>query len=85
MEVAVDGPLTVNDPEVALRAALDAVGLLYLPIDYAAPLVAEGRLLSLLEDWMPHRGGFVLYYPSRRQNPAALQALIDFLRSSRKA
>jgi len=47
-------------------------------------LVAEGRLVPLLEDWVPRRGGFVLYYPSRRQNPAALQALIDFLRANRK-
>ena len=26
----------------------------------------------------------ILYYPSRRQNPAPLQALIDFLRTSLK-
>ena len=58
--------------------------------DWAAPqrargtTIAEGRLISLLEDWMPHRGGFVLYYPSRRQNPAALQAFIDFLRATVK-
>jgi DNA-binding transcriptional LysR family regulator len=84
MEVAVEGSLTVNNAEVALLAALDGVGVLYLPVDYAAPLVAEGRLVSLLQDWMPRRGGFALYYPSRRQNPAALQAFIDFLRANVK-
>ncbi len=84
IEVPVEGSLVVNDAELALAAALEGVGVLYLPIDYAAPLVAEGRLISLLEDWMPHRGGFMLYYPSRRQNPAALQAFIDFLRATVK-
>src|SRR5262249_24112717 len=84
VEVAVAGSLTVNSAEVALLAALDGMGVLYLPVDYAAPLVAEGRLVSLLDDWMPRRGGFVLYYPSRRQNSAALQAFIDFVRASVK-
>jgi DNA-binding transcriptional LysR family regulator len=35
----------------------------------------------LLEDWAPRSVGFFLYYPSRRQTPAALQALIDFLKA----
>jgi DNA-binding transcriptional LysR family regulator len=80
-EVAVDGSLTVNEPELALRAALEGAGVLYLPVDYAAPMAAKGRLVTLLEDWMPRMSGFCLFYPSRRQNPAALQAFIDFLRA----
>jgi thioredoxin-like negative regulator of GroEL len=30
---------------------------------------------------LPVTDGFFLFYPSRRQNSAALRALIDFLRS----
>jgi hypothetical protein len=33
----------------------------------------------------PPTDGFFLYYPSRRQNPAPLQALVDFLRENLKA
>jgi len=35
----------------------------------------------LLQDWAPRSVGFFLYYPSRRQTPAALQAFVDFLRA----
>jgi hypothetical protein len=31
----------------------------------------------VLEDWCPPFAGFFLYYPSRRQQPAALSALIE--------
>jgi DNA-binding transcriptional LysR family regulator len=34
-----------------------------------------------LDDWAPASVGFFLYYPSRRQMPAALQALIDVLKA----
>jgi len=33
----------------------------------------------MLEDLCPPYPGFFLYYPSRRQQPAALSALIDTL------
>ena len=44
-------------------------------------LTAKGKLLPLLEDWAPTPVEFFLYYPSRRRIPAALQALVDFLRA----
>jgi DNA-binding transcriptional LysR family regulator len=37
-------------------------------------------LVRVLEDWCPPFAGYFLYYPSRRQQPAALSALIDTLR-----
>jgi len=80
LEVAVNGPLTLNDLETATRAAVDGIGLTYSEVEYVAPLVAAGRLVPVLEDWLPPFPGFFLYYPSRRQMPAALRALIDTLR-----
>jgi DNA-binding transcriptional LysR family regulator len=77
----VAGNLIVSDGDLALRAALDGVGIARLPINLVEAHLAEGRLVSLLEDWRPRSVGFFLYYPSRRQTPAALQALIDFLRA----
>ena len=85
IEVAVEGTLIVNDISLALRAARDGVGLLQGPLDYAAPLVAEGKLVAVLEDWAPAPiDGFFLYYSSRRQQRAPLQALIEFLRGAAK-
>ncbi|MCW2246041.1 DNA-binding transcriptional LysR family regulator [Azospirillum fermentarium] len=80
IEVAVNGPLTLNDLETAVHAAVGGVGLCYAGTEYVAPLIAAGRLVPVLEDWLQPFPGFFLYYPSRRQMPAALRALIDTLR-----
>ena len=45
-----------------------------------SPYLANGQLIRVLEDWCEPFAGYFLYYPSRRQQPAALSALIDTLR-----
>ena len=73
--------VVINDPELVINAALDGIGVAYLYEEYVAPLVADGRLVSLLDkSALPITDGFFLFYPSRRQNSAALRALIAFLR-----
>jgi DNA-binding transcriptional LysR family regulator len=85
VEAAVSGRLTVNDERLALRAALDGVGVLYTTLEPVAPLIEEGRLVPLLEDWQTRGAMLFLYYPSRRQVPAPLQAFIEFLRANVRA
>jgi DNA-binding transcriptional LysR family regulator len=85
VEVAVEGRLTVNDEELAIRAALDGVGVLFTALGYAAPDIKAGRLVPLLEDWRARSAAFFLYYPSRRQIPLPLQAFIQFLRENLRA
>ncbi|MFI5184834.1 MAG: LysR family transcriptional regulator [Vicinamibacteria bacterium] len=78
--VSVSGALIVNDAEFMIRAALDGVGLAYALEQYVAEHIARGRLVRVLEDWCPPFEGYFLYYPSRRHQPRALQALVDALR-----
>jgi hypothetical protein len=85
VEVVVEGPLTVNDPELAIRAARDGVGVLYPASGYAAPEIKAGLLVPLLEDWRTYSAAILLYYPSRRQVPVPLQAFIEFLRENLRA
>jgi DNA-binding transcriptional LysR family regulator len=56
------------------------VALAFAIEEHAAEHIARGELVRVLEDWCPPFDGFFLYYPSRRQQPAALQALVDALR-----
>jgi DNA-binding transcriptional LysR family regulator len=79
LEAAVTGPLIVNDSEIALRAAIDGVGIAYAFDHQARAAIQEGKLVRLLEKWSPPFPGFYLYYPSRRQMPRALRVFIDFL------
>ena len=44
------------------------------------PDFTEATFVRVLHDWCPPFPGYFLYYPSRRQQPAALSALIDTLR-----
>ena len=79
-DVAVDGPLTVNDTDLMLQAALDGVGIAYLLDRQVRTHIADGRLQRVLQDWSPRFPGFYLYHSSRRQMPPALRAFIDVLR-----
>lgn len=79
-EVSVAGPLVVTDVELALRAALDGVGIAYLSHPRLEELIAAGKLKRVLEAWSPRFPGVHLYYPSRVRVPSTLQAFIAFLR-----
>ena len=63
-----------------LAAILAGLGLGYMFEDIVAADVAAGRLIRVLEPWSPTFPGFFLYYPSRRQTPPALAALVEALR-----
>lgn len=82
LDVGVEGPLIVNDPELALAAALQGIGIAYLFRDRAQAFIDDGELIPLLETWSPPFPGFYLYHPSRRQLRAPLRAFIDFIRAA---
>src|SRR6058998_2697266 len=78
--VSLSGPFIFSDPTFTLRAALDGLGLAFLFEEHVAEHVARSRLVRVLEDWCPPFDGYFLYYPSRRHQPPALQALVNALR-----
>jgi DNA-binding transcriptional LysR family regulator len=69
-----------NTLGMILKAALEGIGLAYLPEDLVGCSVEEGRLVRVLEDWCPLRPGYHLYYPSRRQPSPAFALVADKLR-----
>ncbi|AIF48540.1 LysR family transcriptional regulator [Dyella japonica] len=79
-EIDVDGPITTNDPTMAIRAALDGLALAHMVEPSVREALADGRLASVLDDWLPPFDGFYLYYPSRLQVPPKLRAFIEHLR-----
>ena len=80
LSVAVNGPLIVDDVETVIRAAIDGIGLAFVSDERVETQIKSGELIRVLEDWCQPFPGFFLYYPSRRQQPAALSALISTLR-----
>ncbi|KEZ71525.1 LysR family transcriptional regulator, partial [Pseudomonas syringae pv. syringae FF5] len=67
LNIRVNGQFTSNSMIHVLNAALDGVGLAYVPDSMAEPHIASGRLKEVLVDWSPYFEGFHLYYPNRRQ------------------
>ena len=80
VKVLVDGPITLDDQDLMIEAALNGVGLAFVFADRAAPYLADGRLVRCLADWCPSIGGLFLYYPDRAFMPAGLRALIEMLK-----
>jgi len=81
LSVAVNGPLIVDDLELVVRAALEGIGLVFVAEHEVAPYLVEGKLVRVLQDWCQPFAGFFIYYPSRRQQTAALSALVEVLKS----
>ncbi|HEX4180769.1 MAG TPA: LysR family transcriptional regulator [Caulobacteraceae bacterium] len=78
----VQGRVTVSNNELALRAAVDGLGIACTIEGQAEPFLRSGHLVRVLEDWLPEMEGLFLYYSGHRQVPAALRALIDMIRAS---
>ena len=80
VRVRVEGQLTFNSTPPMLTAALEGFGLAYLPRGFVEPLLASGRLVEALADWLPPFSGYHIYYPSRRQMTPAFTMVLEALR-----
>lgn len=80
LDVRVEGQAAFNTATSVLGAAIEGVGLGFLPQEMVAPYLAEGRLVEALVDWCPIIDGFHLYYPSRKRNSPAFAAFLDAMR-----
>lgn len=81
--VKVDGQLVFNSIMHVLNAAVDGIGVAYVPEQLVAPYLADGRLVEVLSDWCPTFQGYHLYYPNRRQGSAAFAAFVEALKYNR--
>ena len=80
LAIAVNGSLILDELDLVIQAALDGAGLAWVAEDRVIEHLASGALIRVLEDWTPPFPGFFLYYPTRKQQPAALAAVIEAFR-----
>jgi DNA-binding transcriptional LysR family regulator len=78
--VAVNGPLVVSRRDMAIAAAVQGVGLAFWAEELVRPLIDEGKLVPLLEEWCGTFPGWFLYYPKQRHTPPGVRAFVNFLR-----
>lgn len=77
--VPVGGPIEVNSPLAALRAAVSGIGIAALPDFIARAKIINGELVTLFDDFQPRDRGIYAIYPHRRYLPAKVRTLVDFL------
>ncbi|CAD5201333.1 LysR family transcriptional regulator [Pseudomonas sp. FEN] len=85
--VSVDptGPLVVNvggAVELAVQAAVDGLGVVYLFEDWLRPYLDSGALEPVLESWWQGFTGPFLYYSGRHYLPSPLRAFVDFIKEN---
>ena len=89
VHVDVCGPITLDNASLARIAVLEATGVGYFMEADVRDDIEAGRLIRLLEEWTPPLSPLCLYYPSRRNPPAAFKVFVDLARelarSSRNA
>jgi DNA-binding transcriptional LysR family regulator len=80
VEAMVSGPLIAHDYPTLLGAAIQGVGLAYVPGPIAAAPVAAGQLQALLERFAITAPGVFLYHAGRRQVLPKLRAFIEHVK-----
>lgn len=81
-EIVLDvrGNLILDSTDLILLASLQGAGLAYVDEKGAAPHIAAGRLVQVLDEWTPPFPGLSLYFAGRRHLPPKLRALVDLIR-----
>ncbi|WP_165131685.1 LysR family transcriptional regulator [Rhizobium rhizoryzae] len=80
VQIDVQGSITLDESSLVRIAAQNGVGLGYvMEADVREDIVA-GRLVRVLDDWTPTLAPLALYYPGRKNPPAAFTAFIQAAR-----
>ncbi len=79
VEYEISGNLTISDSLFSVEAALEGIALAYTFEQLALPHIRAKTLKRVLSSFSPTFPGFYLYYPSRRQQPAKLKALVNYV------
>jgi len=82
LEFTPEARLVVNTLSLCVTAATQGLGLAFAVEGLAAPHLASGALVKVLEPFCPAYDPLHLYYSSRRLVPLKLRAFIDFARAN---
>ena len=80
VQVDINGPITLDEASLARLAVLEGVGIGFFMESDVSKDIEEGRLLRILDEWTPPLSPLCLYYPSRRNPPAAFKVFVDLAR-----
>lgn len=82
-EIALEGRLLLDDGDIMIDAAVAGHGLAYVMESSVEDLIAEKKLVRVLDSFCTPFPGLFLYYPSRTHLAPKLQAFVDFMKIGR--
>ena len=80
-ELDTDTALVVNDTAAIAEFARQGLGCAYLPDIETGADLADGRLVRILQPFVPPTSGLFLYFPVRTQGQPKMRALIEQARA----
>jgi DNA-binding transcriptional LysR family regulator len=83
-EIDVPGPISVNETDLSVEAAIRGVALAYCLELRVTEELRAGSLELVLPRWAVPGPAFYMYYPTGRQTPPGLRQLIEILRAAHK-
>ncbi|MEX3762333.1 LysR family transcriptional regulator [Paraburkholderia phenoliruptrix] len=78
------GPLRANNGDLIRDAAVAGLGIVRLPDFIVADALRSGRLVTVLDEFLPSPTGVYAVYPQHRQSSLTIRAFVDFLRKHLK-
>ena len=78
-QIRTTGSFTVNDGQSLLNAAINGLGIAYLPSFLYASALAEGRVVDVMPELPKERQGIYVVYPPGKFTQPKVRAFIDYL------
>lgn len=75
----VTGRYRANNGELLRDAAIQGLGITQLPTFIAAPALARGELVTVLDDFRPLANTVYAVYPQHRQSSLLVRLFVEFL------
>ncbi len=80
VNVRVEGQFTSNKSSFIRDAALEGLGLAYIPEDLVQADITAGRLVRVMDEWCDVFPGYYLYFPNRSQYSPAFSLFVEAMR-----
>ena len=80
----VSGQMTTNNGEALLQAAIQGVGIVYLPLFIVKEDLDNGSLIRILDNYKTRSENLYAVRPSRQFTPAKVELIIEYLKQSLK-
>ncbi|MBJ7537118.1 LysR substrate-binding domain-containing protein [Marinomonas transparens] len=81
--IDVSGDISLDNNNLMVKAAVQGLGIAFVPESLAKAQIASGTLTVILDDWCPEEPGLHVYFPQYRHMFRSLRAFLDVVKAQR--